>query len=1240
MEVLQLLSQHDLRNLQLRFAQGTQLEGLAEEEFVDVFREVLECKVAGRAYSVGSVELDAAGPSTPEAALSADVLLRWTREELSSLFQEVDYNGDKCVSFTEFTSFAIASAVHANRTAAQERPFKDYLPIDIPFSGQSPQLRAVLPLPHTDRCMVVGFTKTTVHNAESGDCLHVLPHSSGLLDAVFASAAGLYCLSSDQNQLLLLEDAPAASPPSTMLVIKHQLSCDRAMTHLGYVPFRCRIVAADREGVIRTLDASRLMSTRGAASIRAMTMRSWSGFPDGVAVMKHLPLSALNNPSVMMLVESGSTDVVLYDCEVGAPLLRLPSGLRAPLRDVTYSDTQRLVLACSTEKHLTAFSVEQPQQFPYELRDAASPHVHHVLNVHAVAGTHRAITTDHSGVIKVWDLRQLQCAATFSVPRASDNSVNTVAAFRFDDARNRIFALGKETAAFEYDKRTTAVYAHDDPLVAVAFAPRANSILSITGTQFRHWSLATGVAVATRKDLVVQTTRRAQAASVEVTCAALDELSGRQVVFGTADGFVGAMLASTGRELWRRRVTKGRIAFIFMIARGTLAVGTAAGMLYAATENGDVGLSLSPIGGLRSAGFGAAAFAARGGLIVAVSSVHRRLVYAIDTIKRSCIPLVDQSESLHNPEFTVVTAVFDGRESDGDALSLFALADSASHVHLWAVCRNNVATRLRILSLRIPRHGVAAALCAVGEGMLVAGTDSGIVVVWDVRPLVAQVVLEWRSHWGAKDVCMAAAAAPRALRKQFAAHGDAPVATLTALTTSSAFVMGTMNDDPMLLIYDVDGACLGALCRGRNTAAADDLGAFKAYTFATPAMPQPHVLGDELFGTARHDGDTNGAGDVLERDDDHDRARRRRKHHRHLQKHKHDLDLVKVAAFEATVPAAIQDLIASDPVVRQHHGIDTAFPSEPLEEQQPTTAVEAATRRPSHEPVVVSHNIMKPTRVPSILLAKIKAQAAAKGPGRGGLSGSIRVEHSEASPRSGRASMSFIQTCTSVTVDRLDPAEVEQGAVESGASSDSDMPEQRAFLPLGGATPGRSRRPTVVAGVAGSPLPSVAPVPSPPKRRACGRLRAIGELIIPPTVAFPPVPKMTTKEAGWQQVVNDHVLNHDRAPSHQQLGSEVSMRTADAALLLQFQAELDRAKAARTEWRQRSRSPFRVGTAQSLVATTTDAQRIREARRVRLDRSNEERSFVGPSGDVVSFTSRAWKRRVVDPRLTAVTPRK
>ena len=214
------------------------------------------------------------------------------QDDLENLFLEVDYNGDKTVDFDEFTSFAIGMATmlrgggsttsstnsagddSAGGSSSGTGVFRDYVPVEFPLDGQSKQLRNAVMLGNVDKWMVSGLTRTTVHDARTGRSLCVVPHAGRMLDSVFSVAAGVYCVSNDQNQLQFFDDLVPGEAPSTHLSLRATVPTDRAVTHLKLLPaHNGRVVTVNRDGVLRTLNLEKLRLPPPMLNLNAMTMQ-------------------------------------------------------------------------------------------------------------------------------------------------------------------------------------------------------------------------------------------------------------------------------------------------------------------------------------------------------------------------------------------------------------------------------------------------------------------------------------------------------------------------------------------------------------------------------------------------------------------------------------------------------------------------------------------------------------------------------------------------------------------------------------------------------------------------------------------------------------------------------------------------------------------------------------------------------------------------------------------------------
>ena len=851
MEVLTVLSKADVVALEERFI-GRNGEGLEVDEFVAVFRALLDSK------------------NMP------DVSLRWNNAELEMLFQEVDYNGDTSVSFEEFTSFAISTALHRSTAVSKELPFKNYLQAPMPFAGQSHHLRNLLYLPFCDKAVACGYTKTSVHDTNTGRVVALLPNRGTLLSAVYSIHAGMYCICNDQNQLLFVEDPPPGTPPTAVLQPKYSLTCDRAATHLALLPRAQRVVAGDREGTLRTLSLDRLrLLQQSQPRLRDVTVREVRLFDDDITALLNFPQSP--NPSTLLAASMGSPIVKVYDAEAGETLLSIPSGHDKYVRHAAFCDTHRLLVTSGGESHLTAFAVDQVQAVPFELRDLQSPHIHRVCGVSCVSGTHQILSADVSGTVKLWDARQLQCVTTFNLPRTSDNNANPLSGIRYDHKNQRFISLAKETMCFEYDQRVTAVLAHEEPIVGVLYNKVTDTVLSCTGHEIKLWGVSNGTAVSRRTDVLGKTE--------EVTCTTLDCVNGRTVIVGTSDGHVAALLCNTGAELWRvsvlppgvsRHSSGARVLWVHTMAKSDYIVGLAAGHVFLCSDNRRGGFDQVLLTH-KSLGIGPSAYGHNTEVLLFTTNERRHSLFAIDLRSRAMVSVLgsgdDEPEDPGVPELTSIVWVVDGIPpgatntsvlSPGAShsrrasvampsavlaveaanelrqyragVSIFAVSDTTGAVTLFTIkCGNlyDLEYRQRIVRLRPPKKMTTSALTPVTSRYLVAGTERGAICVWDLQQVLLQLVLRLPSHATPGDVedAIAAAVVEKPARHCFNAEGQDCIGLLEPVPDAFAVIAATAESDVVVKIWSLSGENLGALCRGRGSMGSEDLGSSSRYDF-------------------------------------------------------------------------------------------------------------------------------------------------------------------------------------------------------------------------------------------------------------------------------------------------------------------------------------------------------------------------------------------------------------------------
>ncbi len=579
-----MLTHDDLVKIQEAFGE----HGLGIEEFVQCFSQVIDDKAKKHQRRQQQQHHQTSGALTtstsatispPLPPQTADNLrLRWSDDALRNLFREVDYDGDESMTWDEFTSFAIATAMTGKVAADSRRDpgFKDYLLTLETLAEQGKQLRSLLAVRGADKLIACGFTRTTVHetNTPTFACLGDLDHHQGeILDAVYVPQMTLYICSSDQNTLLFY-DATASG-----FALKKRLTASRAITRFMLPPtnhaYSLRVFCGDREGNVRILSLEKLRSSTGLGTNTVTALETLSARPHEDAITGMEVVTFPTGHAVLTC--SLDNTIRSLDMETLTVLHEFRSLHERYTKGLSFSDYHRMCLSHGRDTFATLYLVDNPAAAPVKLIDHAHPHTHPLVSAFFVPCTNQIITADGSGLVKVWDVRQNTCRHSFHCPKVENLPLELqgkqVSSLIYCENSKKLISCGKQVSVFQYDLAQSELTAHSEPLVAVLYNPITETILTCSTKQVRVWNVQTGAAVA-QFDQVVEP-------GVDITCLAYDTVQGRRFFVGRSDGHLAAFLAITGRELWRHEVKEGTpVQFCFMYTKRAYLIGLVSGEVY------------------------------------------------------------------------------------------------------------------------------------------------------------------------------------------------------------------------------------------------------------------------------------------------------------------------------------------------------------------------------------------------------------------------------------------------------------------------------------------------------------------------------------------------------------------------------------------------------------------------------------------------------------------------------------
>lgn len=596
MDLLQILNREDLESLADRFG-----DGLDEAQFVSTMQSLVAAKAKANPREYGMYVKKWKSSALRELFQTIDYnqdgtlqyheltnfainsALHHTKNQSQRV--ELQFRPYELVLPPQPTSYGSTTVTNAGNFSTMS---DQILTGRGHFKDQSAQLRQLFYLKGCRRFVAEGFTRVTLHAASDPEPLSRLEITGRILDVTTAHNNTYLVCSTDQNLMEVFEQGSSAVTGATRFLKRKALNTNRAITQflkadsgLGALPSWFG-GTGDREGLIRYCNMERLHAqlTLLGHHLDSLTIARRKLHTDEISSL-HFLNSRVGGESIISSAHDNR--IVVHDVESGVVRFEPLHDHRTIVKQVALSNIHNLGFSIGNDSFACVFNLDYMQRTVVKLDDFKDPHAHKLVGVHCVTDTHQVITADAGGMLKLWDVRQLRAIRSFHVPPLEVDAITVGQKLKhqrsygvpdakplpqgsvrteiqvqqkcallhstvFCDETKRIYAIGKETTVFQYDTSTMVPKAHSDPLVAIAYNEREETLLTASAQELKLWNIRTGCCVSS---LVNPFSESEDAVcSIHITCLTIDHLGGKRVFVGSSKGHVACLIPATGKSEW------------------------------------------------------------------------------------------------------------------------------------------------------------------------------------------------------------------------------------------------------------------------------------------------------------------------------------------------------------------------------------------------------------------------------------------------------------------------------------------------------------------------------------------------------------------------------------------------------------------------------------------------------------------------------------------------------------------
>jgi WD40 repeat protein len=430
-----------------------------------------------------------------------------TTSHLVELFAEIDVSGDHSLQWEEFMGY-ISDASLIFKSSLHTDDILQYREIPLPVQKRGiPQINRVQYLPTLDKylCAESSGVVKLFRGADLQPDRNLEGHEGLILDACDMGSRNSFATSATDSKLAFWD-------PNTLKPTM-QLRTYRPQLALAWNESESMFYSGSVDGTLYYWDPDTMNEILYV-----------KGHSEAISALEVVP--------EISLIASGSYDklVKIWDCGTGK-LRQTLVGHNKGIYSMAYSSDYHFLMTGGYERDIHIWN-----PFVKKLVTKIQGHFAALVKVEVMPGYPQIISTDCSGITKIWDIRNFQCVQTLVADKFSAAVAMTV-----DTHRHRIvLADHSHFGAFEYDKAEDPFRTHGSACQVVRYNRSFKSIFTASGSEVKVWKASTGE--------LVRVTPGTELHNSEITALCFDERM-RKLFLGFHDGSIRSYACSSGALL-------------------------------------------------------------------------------------------------------------------------------------------------------------------------------------------------------------------------------------------------------------------------------------------------------------------------------------------------------------------------------------------------------------------------------------------------------------------------------------------------------------------------------------------------------------------------------------------------------------------------------------------------------------------------------------------------------------------
>ena len=452
---------------------------------------------------------------------------------LCELFNEIDFTGEKYISWDDFMSYLLDAV---SDQSARDDQIKEYgSAFSSPGFEIDDPIKKVCYFEGWDKVVTCGKTKRCrIYEAKDLSVVASLPdHEGAILHAEYLSNHNTLVTSSADLCVRFWN----ASRFEFDLEYMEQL--DATQTVLKYSQRKNLLFSASRTGDITYWhyglppnDYRRKSHLEKAVNVGSTSKYQKQVLPQNKDVFYQARRVNVHNDVITdmillphddkIITSSLDSTIRIFDVEKEVKIKEF-LGHNKGVTSIAWANEYHFLISAGSEREPLIWIANVEHRSPFRLRDQRAPHQHSLVGVWAVPETPQVISADTRGLVKIWDVRTHRCVQTILTDHnhKTENQGNGLSSFTYIPSRKQLVTAGKTIKVYEYDRTEKPKGADDCPILSALYNPSNFHFMTTSSKGVKLWDALSGACSKTYNSLTVG----------DLTAACLDD-RGRKFIIG------------------------------------------------------------------------------------------------------------------------------------------------------------------------------------------------------------------------------------------------------------------------------------------------------------------------------------------------------------------------------------------------------------------------------------------------------------------------------------------------------------------------------------------------------------------------------------------------------------------------------------------------------------------------------------------------------------------------------------